>query len=630
MSIEILKMLVDSACSEGTISDQDKRLLFKKAKDFGIQQEVVEQMINKALAKQTDINPENGSGFITSDNIPPDNIKKPVDEIKNNNLNNLPPSKFTDITILEEQGAMSLVQKGKLHGRWIIIKRIKPEFKNNSKYKELFYKEFENTYHLDHPNVVRLLDKGEDSEGAYYTMEYVDGRTLTKMITTNGLNDDRLIKKIMQQILDGLTYVHKKQVFHRDLKPDNIMVTFRGDNVKLLDFGLAAADSFEDDLIKVGTPRYAAPEQMTNGNNVDQRADIYAIGLILLELLTGDITDKTASKITNPNYKQIIQGCLKQNPQDRFNDCQEIAELLNKPLPVIQNNTEAEILKAELANLKLRADNAFDVKDYSNAKNLYEQYLTKEPNNQEVRNRMTECIKLLQTPTPDVKKFPTIPVVAGVIILLLLITGFFFRDKIFNSLTGEDEFTKNLRIADSLFLVQEYSEAKNFYTLANTEKQDTQILEKIRIIDDIIENRDQADVWFDSKKIVKAIDSYNKVLELANEDRHSTERIKQCKDIISKAVLKQLKPSSESSTKKIGLENNEGYLIVDYLYDEVKAYPLFNYIALKNDGKWGYYIKSLKNFVPCENDSEGSYMQNCIKTTKSKKEQKYCMANYSE
>ena len=242
-------------------------------------------------------------------------------------------STFTDLKELSSQGAMSTVYQGKKYGKWHIIKRIKPQFKDNPQYRELFLKEFDNGIQLDHPNIVRLEDKGEDADGLWYSMEYVDGRPLSQMIQSGELKGNpRLVRNILEQLCDALTYVHKKQIVHRDLKPDNILVTYRGDNVKVLDFGLAYSDSYDDHLVKAGTPKYAAPEQMTKGNAVDQRADIYAVGLMLLEMTTGSLADREASTVENPNFQAIIQKATKQNPADRYHDCRELIDDLNRTI----------------------------------------------------------------------------------------------------------------------------------------------------------------------------------------------------------------------------------------------------------------------------------------------------------
>ncbi|MBQ1698473.1 MAG: serine/threonine protein kinase, partial [Bacteroidales bacterium] len=254
-----------------------------------------------------------GSGFVT------DSSNAAQQQQSSNSVT------FTDLKELSSQGAMSTVYQGKKYGKWHIIKRIKPQFKDNPQYRELFLKEFDNGVQLDHPNIVRLEDKGEDADGLWYSMEYVDGRPLSQMIQSGELKGNpRLVRNILEQLCDALTYVHKKQIVHRDLKPDNILVTYRGDNVKVLDFGLAYSDSYDDHLVKAGTPKYAAPEQMTRGNTVDQRADIYAVGLMLLEMTTGSLDDRQAATVADPNFQAIIQKATQQNPADRYHDCREI------------------------------------------------------------------------------------------------------------------------------------------------------------------------------------------------------------------------------------------------------------------------------------------------------------------
>ena len=181
---------------------------------------------------------------------------------------------------------------------------------------------------------IKILDKGEDADGLYYTMEYVDGRSLSDCIKNGELKSEKLIKSVVKQLCSALSYVHKKQIVHRDLKPDNIMITYRGDNVKILDFGIAYTDSYDDNLVKVGTPKYAAPEQNGKGNLVDQRADIYAVGLILLEMATGSLQDREAKTVENPNFKLVITKATKQDPQDRYHDCEELMEDLNKNIVI--------------------------------------------------------------------------------------------------------------------------------------------------------------------------------------------------------------------------------------------------------------------------------------------------------
>lgn len=263
-----------------------------------------------------------GSGFVTSAGEYSE---------QNNNLRSDLTSQFSEITPLKSNGAMScLFRAVHLGRRKVVIKRIRKEYVNNAKYRDLFYKEFDNAFSLEHQSIVHIYGKGEDDEGPYYYMEYIDGRTLTDVIKIEKRKDENFIIKIFSELYDALSYVHKKQVFHRDLKPDNIMLTFKGDNVKILDFGLAAADGINDCLTVAGTPLYASPEQKKDAVRVDARSDIYSAGIILIEMLTGIPDRKSLTKIDNKTLRMIADRSTMSDPAMRFNSCEEILTLLKK------------------------------------------------------------------------------------------------------------------------------------------------------------------------------------------------------------------------------------------------------------------------------------------------------------
>lgn len=248
-------------------------------------------------------------------------------------------SEFTEIKKLEDQGAMSDVYSAlHLGRRKVIIKRIKPQYRYNSQYIDLFYKEFDTGYSLENPGVVHFYGKGEDAEGPYYYMEYVDGRTLHDFIHVEQNTKEDVINKIVLQLLDALKYMHQKQVFHRDLKPENIMLTYKGNNVKIIDFGLAAADSLVDNLAKAGTPKYAAPELMNRATDADQRSDIYALGIIIIEMFTRHPDRRYLSQMQSEKFRQVADKCTMLNPNDRYQSCDEILRVLlasgnSNPMP---------------------------------------------------------------------------------------------------------------------------------------------------------------------------------------------------------------------------------------------------------------------------------------------------------
>jgi len=335
--LEVLKLMIQSACADGKLTEDEQLHLTRKAREAGISEEDLQFLIQSELKKVNNKNIEklnqnaDMSGFITESQAESGFVVKTE---KQTEILEKKDEQFSEIIDLDTQGAMSLLQKAKYLGsKWVVIKRIKPEFKDDKKYQSLFEKEFENSFQLDHQNIVRVYGKGSDLQGVYYYMEYIDGRTITEMIKHQEFKDEKFFTNIVLQILESLIYVHKKQIVHRDLKPDNILVTFKGDNVKIFDFGLASADDYEDNLAKVGTPKYSSPEQKVKGFDADQRSDIYSLGLIMLEMLTSKTDKYYLTEIKNENLRNTIKKMLEEKPSNRFQNCTEIKNIFSNQLP---------------------------------------------------------------------------------------------------------------------------------------------------------------------------------------------------------------------------------------------------------------------------------------------------------
>ena len=240
-------------------------------------------------------------------------------------------SSFHSIKEIETKGYSCLYTATKF-GKKVILKGLKPEFKKERFYQDLLKKEFEISYFLDHPNIVKIIDFQNISNiGDCIVMEYVEGMTLREFVESQRDNkttsqrveeaqnrrDKRVYKKIFNELLDAMEYFHSKQIIHRDLKPDNILITNNGNNVKIIDFGLSDADDYVILKQAAGTRKYAAPEQLIPNNTIDCRADIYSLGIIL--------------KNNFPkSYHKIAEKCAQQDKEKRFSSVGDIRNFIKR------------------------------------------------------------------------------------------------------------------------------------------------------------------------------------------------------------------------------------------------------------------------------------------------------------
>ena len=283
--------------------------------------------------------------------------------------------RYEIVEILGE-GGMAFVYKAKDRQlqRIVAIKTLKPNYVNQKKFVERFRREAQTAANLNHPNIVQIFDWGIEEE-PYFVMEYIEGNTLTSVISGNktiGLSD---ILYIGSQVANGLTEAHKRGLVHRDIKPGNIMITPDG-KVKVTDFGIVSLQNEESDITKtgavLGTASYISPEQ-AQGKPVSFESDLYSLGTVLYELISGQppfsgdspiatatkhLTDKPEKLSTYRTdlpkaLENAVLKLLEKKPSDRFKSAEDLRALLLQQRKQIQINQTQENL-VDLTNPKIK------------------------------------------------------------------------------------------------------------------------------------------------------------------------------------------------------------------------------------------------------------------------------------
>lgn len=239
----------------------------------------------------------------------------------------------------------------------VAIKVLHPQYMNNSEILERFRRDAIAAAKLDHKHIREVFNLKMSQEGQYFIiMKYVEGETLDKLMKRGGILPIKTVLTIIKQLLSALDYAHVNEIIHRDIKPENIILVDTDNGtcfIKLLDFGIA---KFKEAKITVtgmtlGTPSYESPEQVKDSANVDIRTDIYSIGVIMYEMLTGrlpyegkdniNIIVKIVSRTSfaNPSslngavsqqLEDMILKAMSWNRNDRFNDCKEFMRYLER------------------------------------------------------------------------------------------------------------------------------------------------------------------------------------------------------------------------------------------------------------------------------------------------------------
>jgi TolB-like protein/tRNA A-37 threonylcarbamoyl transferase component Bud32 len=297
------------------------------------------------------------------------------------------------------QGGMATVYLAQdlKHNRRVALKVLRPELAA-ALGPERFVREVETVAQLQHPHILPLFDSGEADGYLYYVMPFVDGESLRQRLKREGRIPVPEAVRILREVVDALAHAHHNGIVHRDIKPDNVMLS--GRHAVVTDFGVAKAvsaagtDKLTTVGVALGTPTYMAPEQAMGETNLDQRADIYSVGALAYELLTG----------SPPFDKATAQALLS-------------AHVLERPTPPAERRAEIGPALSDLVMRCLEKEKAA-------------RYQTAE--------EMLPALEVLGTPSGGItpthtrplpsthrrpKRGPLVPVIAGAAVVVLALAG---------------------------------------------------------------------------------------------------------------------------------------------------------------------------------------------------------------
>jgi serine/threonine protein kinase len=294
----------------------------------------------------------------------------------------LPPEKiaphFPQLEILEclGRGGMGVVYKArqKTLNRFVALKLLAPERANDTSFAQRFTHEAQALAALNHPNIVTIYDFGQAGGFYYLLMEFVDGLNLRQLLRSRKFTPEEALA-IVPPLCDALQFAHDRGIVHRDIKPENLLLDKTG-RVKVADFGIAkmlgpvndndnsGAPSATESATQtaVGTPSYSAPEQKTDPQRVDSRADIYSLGVVFYEMLTGELPGK---QLQPPSRKvqidvrldEVVLRALEKKPELRYQQVSEVKTMVEMiaATPGGHGNASAPKPSSQKAALPLRS-----------------------------------------------------------------------------------------------------------------------------------------------------------------------------------------------------------------------------------------------------------------------------------
>lgn len=339
------------------------------------------------------------------------------------------------------EGGMAEVYKAKCHllNRFVAVKILKSQYSDDIEFVNKFKQEASSAASLSHNNIVGIYDIGSENNINYIVMEYIDGKTLKQIINENGSLGYNTSINIAIQIAKALECAHNNNIIHRDVKPHNILVT-RDGNIKVTDFGIAKATSSvtitNSDKI-IGSAHYISPEQ-AKGKFVDCKTDIYSLGIILYEMVTGKVPYDGESPVSvalkhvqedlkppikvNPNIPEslnkLILKAVEKEPYKRYQSAHDMIIDLNKINKNPNVNIAANVDENEYTKI-MNPITDFDEKDL----NLYDDIENED--NKELQDREIKDKKNKKPTGFNKNKKKILGGIIGIALLIICVAGLY-------------------------------------------------------------------------------------------------------------------------------------------------------------------------------------------------------------